>query len=103
MLLSLVKARRGHRTGDEVRLASSLGRAALVCVAYFAAGKLGLSLAFLNASASPVWPPTGIALACVLLWGHRVWPAVLLGAFLGGSRAGFARATFWPASGATSS
>ena len=49
---------------------------------YFAAGKLGLSLAFVNASATAVWPPTGIALAALLFFGPRVWPGVLIGAFL---------------------
>jgi diguanylate cyclase (GGDEF)-like protein len=49
---------------------------------YFAAGKLGLMLAFDNVSASAVWPPTGIALTAVLVLGYRVWPAVFLGAFL---------------------
>lgn len=47
---------------------------------YFAAAKLGLSLAFFHASASPVWPPTGIAIAAVMLLGFRVWPGILLGA-----------------------
>src|SRR2546427_7227785 len=55
----------------------------LVLVAiYFCAGKLGLLLAFFNASVSPVWPPTGIALAALLLWGYRLWPGIFLGAFL---------------------
>ena len=49
---------------------------------YFIAGKLGLRLAFAHPSATPVWPPTGIALAALLVLGYRVWPAVLLGAFL---------------------
>jgi PAS domain S-box-containing protein len=49
---------------------------------YFAAGTFGLSLAFVHASASAVWPPTGIALAALLLWGYRLWPAVFTGAFL---------------------
>src|SRR5947208_4653940 len=49
---------------------------------YFIAGKLGLSLAFLNASASPVWPPAGISLAVLLLFGYRIWPAIFVGAFL---------------------
>ncbi len=49
---------------------------------YIAAGKLGLSMAFLNASASPIWPPTGLALAAMLLVGYRLWPAVLVGAFV---------------------
>ena len=48
---------------------------------YVAAGKLGLSLAFVHASASPVWPPTGIALAAFLTLGYRVWPAIFAGAF----------------------
>ena len=51
-------------------------------VVYFLAGKLGLHFAFVHASASPVWPPTGIALAAVLLLGVRAWPAIFLGAFL---------------------
>lgn len=54
---------------------------AALTVVYFAAGKLGLTLAFLNASATPVWPPTGIALAALLLLGLRVWPAIFVGAF----------------------
>jgi len=43
---------------------------------------LGLRLAFVNASATAVWPPTGIGLAAALLLGYRIWPAILLGAFL---------------------
>ncbi len=62
-----------------LRLWSLIG--ALV-VLYFLAGKLGLQFAFLNSSATAVWPPTGIALAAVLLLGYRVAPAVLIGAFL---------------------
>ena len=54
----------------------------IVTVIYFIAGKLGLSLAFLNASASPVWPPAGISLAVLLLFGYRIWPAIFVGAFL---------------------
>ncbi|MBI4348301.1 MAG: MASE1 domain-containing protein, partial [Elusimicrobia bacterium] len=50
--------------------------------AYVVAGKLGLSLAVVNPSASPVWPPTGIAIAGLLLLGVSAWPLVLAGAFL---------------------
>jgi len=49
---------------------------------YFVAGKLGLKLALVNASASAVWPCTGITLAAFLILGYRVWPAILTGAFL---------------------
>jgi PAS domain S-box-containing protein len=52
-----------------------------VAAAYFVFAKLGLTLASVNPSASPIWPPTGIALAAVLLGGLRVWPAILVGAF----------------------
>src|SRR5919109_382608 len=37
--------------------------------------------ATLNASASPVWPPTGLAIAVLLLWGTRLWPGICVGAF----------------------
>ena len=53
-----------------------------MAAAYFAAGKLGLQMAFVNPSASPVWAPTGLALAAFLVLGYRVWPAVYLSAFL---------------------
>jgi len=49
---------------------------------YFLAGKLGLKLAFLHASASPVWPPAGLALGALLVLGYRTWPAIFVGAFL---------------------
>lgn len=53
-----------------------------VAAVYFVAAKVGLSFAFVNASVSPVWPPTGVAIAAVLLWGYRIWPGIFLGAFL---------------------
>ena len=49
---------------------------------YFIAAKLGLRLAFVNPSATAVWPPTGIALAAFLILGARVWPAIFAGAFV---------------------
>src|SRR6266567_9509536 len=54
----------------------------LLTLVYFIAGKFGLVLASLHASASPVWPPAGIALAALLVFGYRVWPAIFVGAFL---------------------
>jgi two-component system cell cycle sensor histidine kinase/response regulator CckA len=53
----------------------------LLASVYALAGKLGLALAFVNASATAVWPPTGIALAAILLLGPRAWPGIFLGAF----------------------
>jgi diguanylate cyclase (GGDEF)-like protein len=64
------------------RFLKDLAALAVLATVYFAAGKLGLKLAFVNASATAVWPCTGIALAAFLLLGYRVWPAILAGAFL---------------------
>ena len=52
-----------------------------VALVYYLAARLGLLLAFEATNASPVWPPSGIALAAMLLLGYRVWPGIFLGAF----------------------
>lgn len=52
-----------------------------LAVVYFVAGKLGLQLVYVHASATAVWPCTGIALAALLVFGYRVWPGILIGAF----------------------
>jgi signal transduction histidine kinase/CheY-like chemotaxis protein len=56
-----------------------LGSAAFVAL-YFVAGKVGLSLAFVNASATAVWPPTGLAIAALILFGTQLGPAIFVGA-----------------------
>jgi signal transduction histidine kinase len=61
---------------------SGLPLIGILAVIYLIAGKLGLMLASLHVSASPVWPPAGIALAALLLLGYRAWPAIFVGAFL---------------------
>ncbi len=48
---------------------------------YLAGAKVGLHIGFVP-QVSAVWPPTGIALAALLLFGYNVWPAITLGAFL---------------------
>ena len=53
-----------------------------VMAVYVLAGKVGLLFASVHASATAVWPPTGIALAALLVLGVRMWPAVAGGAFL---------------------
>jgi diguanylate cyclase (GGDEF)-like protein len=53
-----------------------------VCAAYLLAGKLSLGLGPHHPGASPVWPATGIAIAALLMFGYRSWPAVFAGAFL---------------------
>src|SRR5207245_1974356 len=62
--------------------AARLGVTLGVGVVYVVAGKLGLAFAIVHASATPVWPPTGIALAAMLLLGRGIWPVIFVGAFL---------------------
>ena len=62
--------------------ARNLWSAVLVVVAYVAAAKLGLHLAFANKNVTAVWPPTGIAVAALLLLGVRVWPSIAIGALV---------------------
>ncbi|HTU35526.1 MAG TPA: MASE1 domain-containing protein [Candidatus Acidoferrum sp.] len=52
-----------------------------IAVVYFLAGRLALKLAVINPSVSSVWPPTGIALAALLIFGYEMWPAILFAAF----------------------
>jgi signal transduction histidine kinase len=55
----------------------------LVCVAYFVAGKLGQATANIRSgNIGPVWPAFGVAVAAVLAYGPRVWPAIALSAYL---------------------
>jgi integral membrane sensor domain MASE1/anti-sigma regulatory factor (Ser/Thr protein kinase) len=63
------------------RLTAS-GWGLVLALAYFTSAKLGLGLAFATPNVTAVWPPTGIALAALVLWGRNLWPGVLLGAFL---------------------
>jgi len=68
----------GQRIKSPARfLAETVGMA----VIYFCCGRFGLSLAFVNPSATAVWPPTGVALVTLLMRGWGLWPGVLLGAF----------------------
>ncbi|MGH9713938.1 MAG: MASE1 domain-containing protein [Candidatus Acidiferrales bacterium] len=55
---------------------------AFLIAIYFVAGRLGLKLAFVHESVTAIWLPSGIALAAFVLLGYRVWPAILIGAFL---------------------
>lgn len=54
----------------------------ILAAVYITAGKLGLKLAFVHQSATAVWPPSGIALAALLILGREMWPAIFVGAFV---------------------
>jgi signal transduction histidine kinase/integral membrane sensor domain MASE1/CheY-like chemotaxis protein len=57
-------------------------RVAAIAAAYYVSARLGFTLAFVAEQVTTVWPPTGISLAALLLFGNRVWPGVLIGALL---------------------
>ena len=59
-----------------------LARALALAAAYFVVAKIGLRYATIGPSISPVWPPTGLAVAALVLLGPGYWPAILLGAFV---------------------
>lgn len=53
-------------------IASYLLRVAALVVIYHLAARVGLSMAYVQSNTSPVWPPTGIALASLLLFGYQL-------------------------------
>lgn len=53
----------------------------VVAIAYLVGAKLGFTMAFATKQVTAVWPPTGIALAALLIWGYRAWPGIWIGAF----------------------
>ena len=55
-------------------------RGLIVAIVYFVGAELGLSLASLHSNVTAVWPPTGIAIASLLIFGRRVWPGIFAGA-----------------------
>jgi signal transduction histidine kinase len=69
--------------------ATRAGRAALfvalnavVAAAYYGAGRLGLELAYLNGAVAALWPPSGVGLALLFLYGYRVVPGIVVGDLL---------------------
>jgi signal transduction histidine kinase len=58
------------------------GQVAAVAAVYIVAALVGLSLDAVSGFASLVWPPSGIALAAVLLGGRRLWPGIFIGALV---------------------
>jgi signal transduction histidine kinase len=48
-----------------------------LAAAYYGAAKLGQSLRY-TASVSAIWPPAGVGIAALYLWGLRWWPGILI-------------------------
>jgi len=49
---------------------------------YFLTAKLGLTVSAVNVYAAIIWPPSGIALTALVLYGFRLWPGIMIGAFV---------------------
>jgi PAS domain S-box-containing protein len=62
------------------RLLRYAGKVVLVGGAYYVAAVFGLRLALIERNVTPLWPPTGIAVVALLIFGWRVWPGVALAA-----------------------
>jgi serine phosphatase RsbU (regulator of sigma subunit)/anti-sigma regulatory factor (Ser/Thr protein kinase) len=69
----------GLRPRDD--LARYLGALVLVGVAYYVGARAGLTLSLVERNVTPLWPPTGIAVAAFLLMGRSLWPGVAVAAF----------------------
>jgi PAS domain S-box-containing protein len=54
----------------------------ILAAVYYVAARLSLRVALVEQNITPLWPPTGIALASFLIFGSRLWPGVAIGAFL---------------------
>ena len=74
-----LEAVRRSQHGRVALYASSL---ALVALAYYLAGRIGLELAYLDGAVAVMWPPAGLGLAVLFLYGIRLWPGILIGDLL---------------------
>src|SRR3954447_10514455 len=55
---------------------------AVVALSYYGAGRIGLELAYLNGAVAALWPPAGLGVAVLLLYGVRLWPGIVIGDLL---------------------
>jgi signal transduction histidine kinase len=65
--------------GRYERPAVYAGTVAIAAVAYYLAGRVGLELAYLDGAVAALWPPAGLGLAVLFLFGLRLWPAIVIG------------------------
>jgi PAS domain S-box-containing protein len=65
--------------GRARRAATYLVELSIVAASYIGLAESALLLPAINPAGTPLWPPTGFALALVLLRGYRIWPAILVG------------------------
>ena len=65
--------------GSARSAATYLVELSIAAASYVGLAESALLLPAINPAATPLWPPTGFALALVLLRGYRIWPAILVG------------------------
>src|SRR3954468_15119840 len=93
MAHSHVTHRALSRVAFDVRLASlratPAGRRQLyaasvlvLALVYYAAAKVGLRLACLDGAVTALWPPVGVGIAALVLYGPRLWPGIVIGDLL---------------------
>jgi hypothetical protein len=61
--------------------AARFGPVGIVAGVYYLVAKFSLLLALETTNATPIWPAIGIALAAILLFTYRIWPAIRFGQF----------------------
>jgi integral membrane sensor domain MASE1 len=76
--------------------ATRIGVGAALALAYFVTAYFGFRMAVVAEQVTMVWPPTGIALAALLLYGSRFWPAIWIAAFAANAATA---APIWTAAG----
>jgi PAS domain S-box-containing protein len=72
---------RSTRPGRLMLLGVSIG---LLAAVYYAAAKIGLRLAYLHGTVTALWPPVGVGIAALVLYGTRLWPGIVIGDLLVG-------------------
>ena len=70
---------RSTRPGRLMLLGASIG---LLAALYYVAAKIGLRLAYLNGTVTALWPPVGVGIAALVLYGTRLWPGIVIGDLL---------------------
>jgi signal transduction histidine kinase len=70
------------RRAGPARVARYAGSVGLVAVAYYLAGRVGLELAYLDGAVAALWPPAGLGLGVLFLYGLRLWPGIVIGDLL---------------------
>src|SRR6478609_1312410 len=59
-----------------------VGAVVVVAGVYYGAGRIGLELAYLDGAVAALWPPAGLGLAVLFLYGIRLWPGIVIGDLL---------------------